>query len=144
MWWLVTSGMMVTTVHAGKPRVVTVVVQDVEGAPIPNAWVRVPGAERTRSVEPDTGVWEAAFVYGGDGSPRIFEKGMELALTVTAPGYRPRRLVYRVKGRNNRIDVTLELFENFTTIDGRAETIDTLMQQWLSPPAREEEEEEGN
>lgn len=139
MWWLFASSVVVTPAEAGKPRVVTITVQDQAGAPIPGAWVRVPGAERRRAVEPDTGVWEAAFVFAGDGSPRIFEKGMELPLTVTAPGYRPRRLVYRIKGGRNAVEVRLEPLADLSAVRPGGETIDGLMKQWLSPPAREEE-----
>ena len=81
MWWLIAWFVAGSAAEAGRPRVVTVVVQDPEGDPIPNAWVRVPGTERERAVEHDTGVWERALVYEADGSPRIFHKGMELPLT---------------------------------------------------------------
>lgn len=141
MWWLVAGFMAGSVASAGRPRVVTVVVQDRQGAPISNAWVRVPGTERERAVEHDTGVWERALVYEPDGSPRIFHKGMELPLTVTAPGFRPRRIVYRIRGRKNVIEVVLEPLPAASPIRADAETIDSLMEQWLRPPAAEEEEE---
>lgn len=141
MVWFAILGSMAPAL-AGRPQVLTVVVHDGAGEPIPNAWVRVPGTERRRAVEPDTGVWEAAFVYQPDGTPLIFEKGMDVELTITAPGYRPRRIVYRLRGRKNVVDIGLEPVADQSPLRQGAETIDELMEQWLKPPPVPVEEED--
>ena len=129
----------VTPAQAARPQVLTVVVADSEGQPVSNAWVRVPGAERERRVEPETGIWAAAWVTDTDGQPRIFTKGMELELTVTAPGYRPQRVRYRIRSRQNTIRVMLEPLPKTSPLSITVTEIGALMETWFQAAPPEEE-----
>ena len=140
MTGLVVAGWLLALAPAGaaKPQVVTVTVTDASGAPIPTAWVRVPGAERQRTVDPETGVWAAAFVTEPDGTPRVFVRGMDVELTVTAPGFRPQRIAYRVRSRGNEVPVVLEPVPEVSPLTVSVEEIDTLMEAWFQADEAEE------
>jgi hypothetical protein len=86
---------------------VTVTVLDELGAPVPTAVVRHPNEADRHRVNTETGSWSGSVLYMPDGSELIFEKGMELELEVSAPGYVSQRIKYILKKRKNRADVTL-------------------------------------
>ena len=90
---------LATPALAKRPQILTVVGTNEAGQPIPNAWVRVPGYEGRRDVEPETGVWETSTLYRNDGAAMIFTKGMDIEFNVTAPGFVPARVAYRVRPR---------------------------------------------
>lgn len=119
-----------TPASAARPQIVSVVITDPSGAPIPNAWVRIPRTEGRRTVEPATGLWEASTVYRYDGSPLVFTRGLRLELTVSAPGYHTQRLSVAVRSRRNLLPVQLQPMAQpvlFTVHEDR----DQLMGEWL-------------
>ena len=131
--------LMASPALAKRPQVVTVSVEDPEGRPIPNAWVRIPGTEGRRTVEQDTGVWEATTLFDPSGQPIIFQRGMRLELTVTAPGYAPVRVSYKVRSRRNSLDVTLVPMQRPDILPQGVTTLDTLVKEWLGAPEPDED-----
>ena len=119
-----------STASAGEEddaKLITVRVLDGAGAPITNAWVRLPQTEGRRMVD-EAGRWQAKSIYELDGSERFFTKGMVLDLTISAPGYTSRSYAYEVAKRRNLITVTLEPM-NLTILD--EENDQDLMIRWF-------------
>ena len=87
---------------------VQVQVLDPTGSPIPTAVVRHPDEAERHRVNTVTGIWEGNVLYLPDGSMIKFEKGMELAFEVSAPGYVTETVRYLVRKRKNLIQVSLE------------------------------------
>ncbi len=89
---------------------VTVVVQDVEGAPIPSAQIRHLEEDQKHRVNTEDASWTADVIYLAGGEPLVFRKKMRLPLEVTAPGFRSRtvELLVRKKPSKNRLVVRLE------------------------------------
>jgi hypothetical protein len=109
---------LASSAHAAdKPQIISVVVSDQAGVPIPNAWVRVPETEGRRIVDAETGRWEASMLYSYDGTPVVFVRGMMVDLTVSAPGYQPRRLLYEVEPRGNELLISLEVMPEREVVD---------------------------
>ncbi len=119
-----------------RPQIVSVVVTNDDGEPIPNAWVRIPQTEGRRVVDPETGLWEASTVYHYDGSPLVFTRGLRLELTVSAPGYLTRRLAVQVRSRRNLLPVTLQPMPTPQLLT-TSEDPDALMAEWLAATASE-------
>lgn len=133
--WLAAAALLaMSPSHGKRPQVISVTVTNPRGEAIPNAWVRVPGAEGRRAVDPETGLWEASTLYDAQGVPLIFVRGMELSLTVTAPGYRPKRIAYRVRARGNRVTVALEPMPVPAILPQGVDSLDVLMKQWFEAP----------
>ncbi|MEO0603996.1 MAG: hypothetical protein AAF211_21345, partial [Myxococcota bacterium] len=76
---------------------VTVRVLDDTGDPLATAVVRHREEKDRHRVNAETGEWTARVLYLPDGRERFIEKGMELDLEVSAPGYRTERVLYRVR-----------------------------------------------
>ena len=112
-----------------KPQIVTIQVVDLQGTPIRNAWVRVPGVQDHRDVDTN-GIWEASTLPKYDGSLMSLTKGSMLDLTVAAPGFYAQSLRYEVRPRRNEITVSLQAMPTpslvETTDDG-----DEMMNAWL-------------
>lgn len=121
---------------AARPQIVSVVVTDEQGQPIPNAWVRIPQTEGRRVVDPETGLWEASTVYRYDGEPLVFTRGLRLELTVSAPGYHTRRLAVQVRSRRNLLPVSLQPMPTPSLLT-TPEDPDALMGEWLATSAAE-------
>jgi len=97
-----------TPAEAAKPQVLSIVVEDAEtGDPVATAEVRIPNTEGRRKVDPETGVWEASMLYTYDGDTLIFEKGLAVAFTVSAPGYHALSFNYVLRHRKNTLLVPL-------------------------------------
>ena len=90
---------------------VTIQVLDQEGAPIPTAVVRHPDEQDRHRVNTFDGSWSERVLYLPDGTELVFEKGLELELEISAPGYINQRFVYVVKKRKNVVPVTLQKME---------------------------------
>ncbi len=114
-----------------KAQLVTIEVIDTEGTPIANAWVRLPGTEGRRSVEPLTGVWEASMLYTYAGDPIVFTKGMALDLTVSAPGFVAKNVLYKVAARRNIVQVLLDEMEERDIVLSEEVDPDALMIKWF-------------
>lgn len=98
--------------HANEPGIpVTVVVLDVEGNPIPTAVVRHPDEQDRHRVNTELGTWTGSILYMPDGSELVFDKGMEIAFEVSAPGYINRTVTYTMRKRKNTFEVRLEKME---------------------------------
>lgn len=108
-------------------KLITVRVLDGAGAPIPNAWVRLPQTEGRRMVD-EVGRWQAKSLYELDGRERFFLKGMTLDLTISAPGYTSRSVAYEVRNRRNLITVQLDPM-NLSILD--EENDEDLMIRWF-------------
>jgi hypothetical protein len=108
-------------------KLITVRVLDGAGAPITNAWVRLPQTEGRRMVD-EVGRWQAKSLYELDGRERFFMKGMVLDLTISAPGYTSRAVGYEVRNRRNLVTVQLEPM-NLTILD--EENDEDLMIRWF-------------
>ena len=91
---------------------VEVRVLDPEGNPIPTAVVRHPQEEERHRVNTVTGSWKASVLYLPTGEDMRFEKGMELELEVSAPGWVSETVRYIVRKRKNVILVTLHPMES--------------------------------
>lgn len=87
---------------------VTIKVIDEEGEPIPTAVVRHPDEEARHRVNTFDGTWTDQILYLPDGTEIKFEKGLELELEISAPGYINERFVYVIKRRKNVVPVTLQ------------------------------------
>ena len=90
---------------------VTVIVMQPDGTPIPTAVVRHPSEAERHRVNTATGEWTESVLYMQDGSEFIFEKGLELELEISAPGYVNQKIRYIVRKRKNRIPVILQAME---------------------------------
>lgn len=90
---------------------VTIKVLDEAGAPIPTAVVRHPLEQDRHRVNTFDGSWTEKVLYLPDGTELVFEKGLELELEISAPGYINQRFVYVVKKRKNVVPVTLQKME---------------------------------
>ena len=136
MWW-----MWMALAHAWGPRpqIVTVAVVDEQGEPIPNAWVRVHQTEGRRSVDPDSGLWEASTLYRYDGSPLVFVKGMAVEFTVSAPGFRAVRLQYEVRSRRNYLQVALDVLPQQPILTDGPSSTEALMYEWFQGRPPEED-----
>ena len=87
---------------------VTVRVIDAETqAPIATAVVRHPDEADPHRVNAETGQWTGNVLYMPDGSEKFFEKGLEIALEISAPGYANRKVSYIVRKRKNVVEVPL-------------------------------------
>ncbi|MBX2800410.1 MAG: hypothetical protein KTR31_22210 [Myxococcales bacterium] len=130
--WLLslTLGLTTPQAHAARPQIVSIVVTDDAAQPIVNAWVRVPGTEGRRKVDAG-GVWEASTLYRYDGSPLVFTKGLRLEITVTAPGFKPRRVAYQVRARRNTVPVELVRIEEQPLLPQGFDDAERLMENWL-------------
>ncbi|MBN2799597.1 MAG: hypothetical protein JXX28_10655 [Deltaproteobacteria bacterium] len=87
---------------------VTIVVVDQAGAPIPTAVIRHPAEADRHRVNTSNGEWTTDVLYLPDGSELIFEKGMDLTLEISAPGYVTQKISYQIRKRKNRATVQLE------------------------------------
>jgi len=132
--FLLLSGAAEAGSSDAKPVIVRVI--DVLGAPIPNAWVRLPDTEGRRMVDA-SGKWEASSIYELDGSERVFVKGMILNFTISAPGYTSRSVEYEVRGRRNLITIPLETMQD---PDFNQENDQELMIRWFQRTYVEEED----
>ena len=130
--WLLSSILGLTTpqAQAARPQIVSIVVTDDMANPIVNAWVRVPGTEGRRKVDAE-GIWEASALYRYDGSPMVFTKGLRLEITVTAPGFKPRRIAYQVRARRNTVPVELQRIEEQPLLPHGFDDAERLMEDWL-------------
>ncbi|MFT4622597.1 MAG: hypothetical protein ACI8PZ_001253 [Myxococcota bacterium] len=122
-----------------KPQIVTIEVKDQVGAPVESAWVRLPGTEGRRNVEPLSGVWEASMLYTYEGAPVIFTKGMELNLTVSAPGYVSQNILYTVAPRRNFISIALEPMEEREIVEHADDDGGSLMIRWFERSQEDDE-----
>lgn len=86
---------------------VTLRVTNAEGMPVATAKVRHPEEKQLHAVNTATGEWTESVLYMLDGSEFVFEKGTELVLEVTAPGYQLMPVKYIVRKRGNVIPVQL-------------------------------------
>ena len=114
---------------SSKPQIVTVQVVDGSGAPIRNAWVRVPGIQDHRDVDAN-GIWEASTLPKYDGTLMSLTKGSILELTVAAPGFYAQSLRYEIRPRRNEITVSLQAMPTPSLIDNQDD--DEMMKSWLS------------
>ena len=121
-----------------KPQIVTIQVSDTGGDPIETAWVRLPGTEGRRNVEPLSGIWEASMLYTYDGDPVIFTKGMDLNLTVSAPGYVSQNIAYKVVARRNLVSIVLEEMEKRDIVEDPNDE-SALMIRWFERSLEESE-----
>lgn len=117
--------------RAERPQIVAVTVTDVDGKPIPNAWVRIPNTEGRRTVEPSTGLWEASMLYGFDGEPLVFTRGMVLQLSVSAPGYLTQIIEFEVRARRNELPITLEKMPEQEILPDGLETDEDVLLEWF-------------
>ena len=123
---------------AEKPQIVTIEVKDASGVPIDSAWVRLPGTEGRRNVEPLSGIWEASMLYTYEGAPVIFTKGMELNLTVSAPGFVSQNINYTVAPRRNLVSIVLEPMEEREIVE-EPDDESSLMIRWFERSQQDEE-----
>ena len=114
--------------EARRPKLLSVHVKDVEGRPIPNAWVRIPDTEGRRQVAPKTGIWEASMLYRYDGDILFFLRGDIVNLTVSAPGYQAQALIYTIRPRRNEFDVHLA---TMVKAESAVESDEELAIEWL-------------
>lgn len=82
-----------------------------EYRPIPTAVVRHPSEAERHRVNTVTGQWQERVLYMPDGTELIFDKGMELPLEVSAPGYESTSVIYTIKARKNLVRVVLKKME---------------------------------
>ena len=122
------SGLAASDDDEGVPVRITVV--DPEERPIPHAWVRVPDTEGGRLVDPETGVWEARYLYAYDGMEIFFERGMTLEFTISAPGHATRVARYKIRGGKNQLTVVLP------DLDEASEEADTNVTWFRRTPTR--------
>ena len=124
------AGLLVgpTVSEARRPKLLSVHVKDVEGRPIPNAWVRIPDTEGRRQVAPKTGIWEASMLYRYDGDILFFLRGDIVNLTVSAPGYQAQALIYTIRPRRNEFDVHLA---TMVKAESAVESDEELAIEWL-------------
>jgi len=131
------GALVLTTFLAGSPAAVAqeteglpvaVQVLDSNGAPIRNAWVRIPGTEGRRRVDSENGVWQASYLYTTSGEELIFKRGMVLEFTVTAPGYEPTTVAYKLRRARNAFTIALDrmMVEEITSDDE-----ETLLMTWF-------------
>jgi len=113
---------------ARRPKLLSVQVKDVDGKPIPNAWVRIPDTEGRRQVSPKTGIWEASMLYRYDGDILFFLRGDVVNLTVSAPGYQAQALIYTIRPRRNEFEVTLK---PMLKAESAVEADEELSIEWL-------------
>ena len=131
--------MLASPAHAAdKPQIVTIEVKDQAGQPMDSAWVRLPGTEGRRNVEALTGIWEASMLYTYEGDPVIFTKGMELNLTISAPGFVSQNIAYTVVARRNLISIVLDQMEEREIVE-EPDDESALMIRWFER-SREDEE----
>ncbi len=90
---------------------VTLRVTNAEGMPIATAKVRHPEEKQLHAVNTANGEWTESVLYMHDGSEFVFEKGTELTLEVSAPGYELMPVKYIVRKRRNVIPVMLIAME---------------------------------
>ena len=135
---LIASVMSTTpaTANEADAKIVTVTVKDSAGAPISNAWVRLPQTEGRRMVD-EVGKWQAKSLYEMDGGERFFMKGDVLDFTISAPGYTSRSVAYEVQKRRNLITVQLAPMTVSITDD---ENDEDLMIRWFQRTYVAEEE----
>jgi hypothetical protein len=125
--------------QAAKPQVLTVqVVDGVTNQIIPNAEVRLPGTEGRREVDTQTGIWEASMLYTFEGKSVIFTKGMELDVTVSAPGYVAVSFEYLMRTKKNVVIVPLNQMEERKAVL-EAEDDETMIQWFKRTPSGTEE-----
>ena len=98
---------------------------------VPNAWVRIPETEGRRTVEAQTGIWEASMLYRFDGQPLVFTKGMTLLITVSAPGYRAQSFEFEVRARKNELPVMLEKMPEQEILQEGLESEDEVLLDWF-------------
>ena len=93
-----------------NPTTLTVtVLSSGDGAPVPQAVVRILSSYGERhQVNAEYGTWTTSVEYLQDGSDRVFYKGYQLEMEVTAPGFRPKRMRYTLEKRHNRVPIELE------------------------------------
>ena len=117
--------------RAERPQIVAVTVTDIDGKPIPNAWVRIPNTEGRRTVDPATGLWEASMLYGFDGEPLVFTRGMVLQISVSAPGYLTQIIEFEVRARRNELPITLEKMPEQEILPDGLETDEDVLLEWF-------------
>ena len=132
-------GLASTAAAAEKPQIVTIEVKDAAGLPIESAWVRLPGTEGRRNVEPLSGIWEASMLYTYEGDPVIFTKGMELNLTVSAPGYVSKNILYTVAARRNLVSIVLDPMEEREIVEDPDDE-SALMIRWFERSRDDEDD----
>jgi hypothetical protein len=136
LWGLLASvpvglGLLPVAAHAERPQIVAVTVTNTDGKPIPNAWVRIPNTEGRRTVDPATGLWEASMLYGYDGEPLVFTRGMVLQISVSAPGYLTHIIEFEVRARRNELPVTLEKMPEQDILPDGLETDEDVLLEWF-------------
>jgi len=94
---------------------VTVVVSDLQDAPIPTAVVRHPNEMERHRVNSVDGSFEASVLYMPDGTELRFVPGLRLELEISAPGYMTQVLTYEVRRRRNVVRVALPAIPLDTT-----------------------------
>ncbi len=117
--------------RAERPQIVAVTVTDADGKAIPNAWVRIPNTEGRRNVDPTTGLWEASMLYGYDGDPIVFTKGMVLQISVSAPGYLTEVIEFEIRARRNELPVTLQKMPDQEILPDGLETDEDALLEWF-------------
>ncbi len=86
-------------------------VLDEEGKVIPTAVIRHPEEQFRHPVNTFDGSWADRVLYLPDGRELVFEKGLELELEISAPGYVNQHVIYVVKKKKNSLAVTLQKME---------------------------------
>ncbi|MCO4743680.1 MAG: hypothetical protein KC912_02755 [Proteobacteria bacterium] len=87
---------------------VEITVLDEDGAPVSTASVRHPEEKLPRAVNTVDGKVTLQVLYLPDGTELIMEKGVELVLEVSAPGFENQPVKYLVRKRRNAFPVVLK------------------------------------
>ena len=104
--------LLATPSFAAEPGIPVIVrVVDSEENPISTAVIRHPVEKERHGVNPVTGEWQSSVLYMSDGTELLFEKGTQLELEISAPGYVNSHVTYFVRNRKNRVTVTLEAMD---------------------------------
>ena len=128
---LLSASLLPGVARAERPQIVAVTVTDMEGKPVPNAWVRIPETEGRRAVDPTSGIWEASMLYRYDGEPMVFTRGMNLELSVSAPGYLTQVIAFEVRARRNELPVQLEKMPEQEILPDGLETDEDVLLEWF-------------
>ncbi len=108
MWMCVIALSMGSVAKAENPAALWVTVVSVSGEAIGTASVRFDRENTRHRVNGESGAWTSPGLYTEPGKLTAFARGDVWDFEVSAPGYRPLRLRYQIRKRNNRVPVVLE------------------------------------
>jgi hypothetical protein len=103
---------------------------DDRGDPVPSATVLIDDEELRHRVDAQSGRWAGRSTYPMERAPEPFRVGRVLRLTVSAPGYLPRTVMYEIVAGRNTVAIPIAPLTSLRDPGDSAQAVDVASLLW--------------